>query len=1302
MRFKVFLTFLALFSTFEVHSQCLTEFTKLVPSPSVDYTLDFGRSISLFDDFLAVGIPNSDTLGRVSGLVQLFKKNENEWAHTAYVVPPEPLDGLQFGVSAKLSKDYLLIGAAGYGGKVYVFKKTDENWSGVTHLATLTYPGTQLFGVGYGSANPIEISSDQQTIIISDVFFLNLSEFPTRSGALFIYHKETSEEWNNGLDPVMLFSPEDETHDFGRAGISISGTRLITAAPIASTANGILYVFNDPSGTFQNLEIEAKLSSGTAAESFYLGTFSVVSTTDGIFTIATVDYPDDPKFGIIYFKRPDAGIWENATPTCFIDPKGDTQLANTFPLTLSTNGTEIFATSRDVNGKGYFIKLLGDPDEWCNPKREFIDIHPAPQQGLPNNYGIVHTVNPAANHAAIGFVSSDNENVTNALKVLSRNEDNLWEGSVLQSGRKSTAGHLYGRNIIGFNNYLFVSAPYDGTVKANAGIVYGYRKTGNTWQVNTTIKPPIGGLYDDVFGTSLATDGEELLAVGAYGHESHGKVFVYKKLDEHWSTFELMQEITLPEFLTVYQFGDNLAIHGEWLVIPYVQNSPARIMLAIFKYDGQQWQYHQVVEVGFTLFRSNTMAVAIRDNLMVIGGNILEINNEGFWEIRHILSPSDPEPMQISSDFTHWITNGSLFGHSVAIHDNTIFIGAPLRDYGSTWDVGAVYVYVKDPDESWSSRTETVKLVPRVKEERELFGASISAFYNTVIIGAVGSDYNKNDTPRNKPGRAYIFQSEDYYWENVIPLMDFTGDSFEKDYFGFSVYIDRSDFFVGAPIEDISTGKLSGSVYVIPPPPIVKLIPPVCVTEGTRTLFGYPFGGTWSGPGIVNPQTGQLDLNLAGVGNHEYEYTTPSCTYTGKLRLRILAAPVPLLEHGTEIFVCKDSPVNHTLRVTPHSNTFYLWFYRANTSQAFTSLEIRTPEMQATQRGEYQVMVSNSACSVLSPIIKIQDENIAITIDEPGQTCAASPTPITLSASPSGGVWSGMGVSGNIFSSLSLSAGSYVLTYRYTSPVGCVYQQLISIPVINSFVPVINRLSGHLCDDGTVTLGIAGTPPLNFEAEWELKRSQENYFTAYQSGGLTVNVTEHGSYRVKVKHATCESVSPPININDTFSAVVLPSGGPFEVCAHEEFYLHLQLPIGGTLTWFYYENDKALTEVLNQQSSVVQTIKTGYYYARVNNNACVFETEPRYVVIYPSDSVFVPNIFTPNGDIHNPVFQASGAVTEISLQIINRYGKTIFIGDGYKGWDGGDAASGIYFWTVQYPGCRNEPITKRGTVHLFR
>eukprot|EP00903_Cladosiphon_okamuranus_P000531 g529.t1 len=47
----------------------------------------------------------------------------------------------------------------------------------------------------------------------------------------------------------------------------------------------------------------------------------------------------------------------------------------------------------------------------------------------------------------------------------------------------------------------------------------------------------------------------------------------------------------------------------------------------------------------------------------------------------------------------------------------------------------------------------------------------------------------------------------------------------------------------------------------------------VCITEGERLLVGSPAGGRWSGPGIVDPFSGVVDLNQAGSGAHEYIYT---------------------------------------------------------------------------------------------------------------------------------------------------------------------------------------------------------------------------------------------------------------------------------------------------------------------------------------------------------------------------------------------------------------------------------------------
>lgn len=54
----------------------------------------------------------------------------------------------------------------------------------------------------------------------------------------------------------------------------------------------------------------------------------------------------------------------------------------------------------------------------------------------------------------------------------------------------------------------------------------------------------------------------------------------------------------------------------------------------------------------------------------------------------------------------------------------------------------------------------------------------------------------------------------------------------------------------------------------------------------------------------------------------------------------------------------------------------------------------------------------------------------------PDTVCISDPV-IALPASPIGGTWTGIGVSGNVFIPPSTAVGTYTLTYTYTSPAGC-------------------------------------------------------------------------------------------------------------------------------------------------------------------------------------------------------------------------------------------------------------------------
>lgn len=84
--------------------------------------------------------------------------------------------------------------------------------------------------------------------------------------------------------------------------------------------------------------------------------------------------------------------------------------------------------------------------------------------------------------------------------------------------------------------------------------------------------------------------------------------------------------------------------------------------------------------------------------------------------------------------------------------------------------------------------------------------------------------------------------------------------------------------------------------------------------------------------------------------------------------------------------------------------------------------------------------------------------------------------------------------------------------------------------------------------------------------------------------------------------------------------------------------------------------------------------------------------------------VYIPNVFSPNGDRFNPFFQILNIelFEESHLQVSNRWGKMVFEATDYKNdWDGSDLATGLYFYTLHLR--RNSKIIlKRGTISIVR
>lgn len=98
---------------------------------------------------------------------------------------------------------------------------------------------------------------------------------------------------------------------------------------------------------------------------------------------------------------------------------------------------------------------------------------------------------------------------------------------------------------------------------------------------------------------------------------------------------------------------------------------------------------------------------------------------------------------------------------------------------------------------------------------------------------------------------------------------------------------------------------------------------------------------------------------------------------------------------------------------------------------------------------------------------------------------------------------------------------------------------------------------------------------------------------------------------------------------------------------------------------------------------------------------CSDTTSLPYTVIA---EIVVPNVFTPNNDGVNDLFEIEGLdyIDGAVLKIFNRWGCKVYESGSYKNnWDGGDFASGVYFYVLTLPEfLKVNPLN--GTVTLLR
>jgi gliding motility-associated-like protein len=233
---------------------------------------------------------------------------------------------------------------------------------------------------------------------------------------------------------------------------------------------------------------------------------------------------------------------------------------------------------------------------------------------------------------------------------------------------------------------------------------------------------------------------------------------------------------------------------------------------------------------------------------------------------------------------------------------------------------------------------------------------------------------------------------------------------------------------------------------------------PFCDSDGSVFLSASPPGGTWTGApgGVFNPSQGQ--------GIYTVTYTNlNACPPTADITIEVYQSPTVTVSPLPAVF-CEDVGFIDLFAsgTGGDGNYTYNWSTPGG--------NFSTPTITGFSGGSYFVTITDgNGCEDILEVDVTMNQTPLVSIIDPGMICA-SEFFLIMQATPSGGLWSGGGISeqGELFPS-QLGEGSYTFTYSYTDAFGCEGADdfvLDILPIATAFA--FN--TGPFCEGGLIEL----------------------------------------------------------------------------------------------------------------------------------------------------------------------------------------------------------------------------------------
>jgi len=212
-----------------------------------------------------------------------------------------------------------------------------------------------------------------------------------------------------------------------------------------------------------------------------------------------------------------------------------------------------------------------------------------------------------------------------------------------------------------------------------------------------------------------------------------------------------------------------------------------------------------------------------------------------------------------------------------------------------------------------------------------------------------------------------------------------------------------------------------------------------------------------------------------------------------------------------------------------------------------------------------------------------------------------------------------------------------------------------------------------LCFSETTTLNAAG--------------GTSYLWSTNDTGATLITTPLAGTFISVTSSNTCGSVTDSIWI-EVLSSPVISAGADTTIIAGANYQLQGS---GGPSYLWSPDIDLSCTACANPVASPEFT--TTYVLTVVDGNGCS-SSDSVQITVDETKSLFIPNIFSPNGDGNNDVLQVSGrGIERYEIRIYSRWGELVFsANDLTQSWDGRfrgeqmDPAGFVYMVDIQFAG----------------